>query len=299
LLFIPGIYISYDSYGILIKVIQVITFLLIPLLISSFIENQDSKLSKVNLELAGKNAEFQIVSDKLKIKNEELITFSHVMSHDLKAPLRTIISFSKLLGKSDHYQNEKDSKYLNFINEASISMNTLISDLLIYHQTDSVNDKFQEVDLSQIINDIKSTYQFDVTQGNLKLITGNLPIIYGNVNLIRTLLHNLISNSIKYQPIDKKQHLPTIEFRSASDSSFDIIYVIDNGIGIDKNYRENLFVPFNRFHNNSTYKGTGLGMSICMKVMKNHNGSINIKETSQNGTTFVLTFPKRQPVFIS
>jgi len=108
---------------------------------------------------------------------------------------------------------------------------------------------------------------------------------------LKTLFKNLISNGIKYQPKESSDHIPTIKIWSELGESIDI-FISDNGIGIDDNYSKDIFEPFKRYHNKKDYKGTGLGLSICKSVMEKHSGKIELFKSSNEGTTFKLTFPK-------
>jgi len=112
--------------------------------------------------------------------------------------------------------------------------------------------------------------------------------------LLKTLFSNLITNATKYQPKNKEGHIPIIKIWAKESDQSTEVYISDNGIGIKKDYIPKLFSPFKRFHSNDEYKGTGLGMSICKRVMENHNGQIEVFQTSESGTTFKLTFQYTQ-----
>ena len=292
ILFIPGILMTYSYPETIIKFVQILTFVLITLMMSYFIEHQDAKILKLNKDLKGKYKEKIELTESLKLKNEELIVFSHIMSHDLKAPLRTIKSFSALLRKEVKFENRKNAAYFQFIEESSASMDKLINDILAYYRVGSEEKYFKRVDLNQIFENIKFTYQFDLSQGTLKLNIANLPVIRADENLLNTLFQNLISNSIKFQPKGKEQHKHIIDIKSESNAREDIIYVTDNGIGIEKQFVENIFTPFRRNHNSSEYEGSGLGLSICKRVMDKHHGTITVQDTNEKGTTIALNFPK-------
>jgi len=135
-------------------------------------------------------------------------------------------------------------------------------------------------------------YKYEIINKEVAFEVGKLPEVTGNQQLLRTLFHNLISNAIKYQPKCKPNYIPKISINSSDDSNYHFIIVSDNGIGIKEEYIENLFTPFKRFHTNSEYEGTGLGMSICRKVMQKHGSSIELLETSTNGSKFKLAFKK-------
>ncbi len=297
--FVPGIFITYNNAEIIIKIVQILTLTIIPIIVAGFISEQEKKLQRLNRELENRYKEKEAYAEKLDEKNQELVVFTHIMSHDLKSPIQSINAFSQLLKKK--LKNEKDKiqeiKFLNFIAQSANSMADLIDDLLLYSRIEQNDVGYEEVDLEPIVEKVLSSFQFDIVNHKVEIEIGDLPTIYGNGNILKTVFHNLISNSIKYQPKDNN-HIPKINIWSESNDANNHIFIKDNGIGIDKTYLDNLFTPFKRFHTSSEYKGTGLGMSICKKVMQKHHGDITLVKTSNCGSLFKLSFPKiDKPIF--
>ncbi len=292
--FIPGIIFTYSYPENIIKFVQLFTLTIIPIIISNFVENQDKKLQILNAELEDKYQERRTYAQKIDEKNQELVVFSHIMSHDLKSPLNTIKSFASLLEDNiDKESNlDENKKFLGFISDSAVSMSELINDLLTYSNVETNDYPLEMVDLNNLINRTLSLFQFDLDQKKVELNVTKLHSIKGNDFILGIVFQNLISNSIKYQPKDKKYHHPIINIFSETDDKNVFIYIQDNGIGIEDEYLEDLFVPFRRFHSSSEYKGNGLGMSICQRIIKKHDGKIRLKSTSAQGSVFELSFPK-------
>lgn len=292
LYFIPGSILGYNYPGNLIKIIQFLTLAIIPMIISLFIEKQDARIIALNDSLRDRLAEKETLTKSIKEKNKDLITFSHIMSHDLKTPIRSINAFTQLLKKNNKFEDEKSQEYVKFIEHSTDSMKILIEDLLIYYNVENEAIDFDTVDLQMLMTQIKKSYKFELDNARFKFHVDKLPEITGDKNLLKTLFRNLISNSIKYQPKDKVGHVPTIKVRATEKHDSVSVFIEDNGIGIDEKYAEVLFEPFKRYHNQEDYSGTGLGMSICKRVVEKHDGRIQVLNTSTNGTTIKLEFPK-------
>ncbi len=292
--FIPGIIISYDYPENIIKFAQLFTLTLIPFLVSTFIERQEEKIHKLNKTLEEKYIKKEIYAEKLAEKNQELVVFSQIMSHDLKSPIRTISSFAQLIERDVKKEagNKTHLEYLNYISAAASSMNALIEDLLTYSKVKSSDYTFEIIDLQEVVPQTLPLFQYDIQHKNAKIEMKNLPQILGNAPIIKTVFQNLISNGLKYQPKDLADHQPQITIWAENDQTNHHVFVADNGIGIKQEYLDNLFTPFRRFHTASEYKGTGLGMSICQRIVEKHNGEIEVHETSEKGTTFRISFPK-------
>jgi len=290
--FLPGLLISYQHPEITIKIIQILSLTIIPLIIAAFVEHQDKRILKLIQESKTQLIEEERLSNTLQQKNEELVTFSHIMSHDLKSPLSTIKRFSQLLRKKLNFQNKSQEEYLGFIESSAESMSDLINDLLSYSKIDSNEYVHQIVDFNKVLLEIRSSFQYDLIEGKAEIkIADGLPMIEGHLSLIRMLFQNLISNGLNYQPKDDPEHLPKVHISAKSDETSCLVFIEDNGIGISDRYLQHLFVPFKRYHSDSEYKGTGLGMSICKKIMEKHGGKIEVSKTSSQGTNVKLTFP--------
>lgn len=293
--FIPGV-ISYYNHpsARIIKFVQLATLTAIPMIIASFIEYQDRRVKNLNRELKRKYIEKKTDAHRLDKKNNELVVFSHIMSHDLKSPLSTIKAFTGLLVKDikKEEDNERQIKYLNFILSSADSMTVLINDLLAYSKIETDNYSLEDTDLQNVVEEVLPSFQFDIMDRQVDIEIKKLPIIQGNPNVIKTVFHNLISNSIKYQPKNTANHHPKIVIWSEENEEQYNVFIQDNGIDFKKEHIDDLFTPFKRFHSNKEYKGTGLGMSICRRIMEKHKGSISLQSTSEEGSVFRLTFPK-------
>lgn len=227
---------------------------------------------------------------ELKGKNEEILLFSNMMSHDLKAPLRNIEGFSNLLQNKLTGLDKTDSELLSFIVSGVNSMKKLIDDLLQFSKFSISDYSFKEIDLENLIDKLLFSFNYDIEKCNVEIIKSDLSEVYGHEESLSLVLQNLISNSIKFQPKDEL-HKPKIEIRQKKDLEKDIIIVKDNGIGIDHQKVKEIFLPFKRLHSSSDYEGTGLGMSIVNKVIEKHNAKIEVESERGKGSTFIISLP--------
>jgi len=248
----------------------------------------------LNSNLQQQNQEKEAFLKHNEKKNEELITFSNIMSHDLKAPLRNITAFSGLIQKQveGDINKERLAQFNHFISSSAASMTVLIEDLLLYSRVNLEESKFSNVHLNDLILLVLPAFSYDLNTGNAVINVEELPTINGNKGLLKTVFHNILSNALKYQPKYQPNHKATIDIWSVEEEQQYCIYVQDNGIGIKQDYVDKLFQPFVRFHAASEYSGTGLGMSICVRIMQKHQGHIELDQTDSTGTRFKLTFPK-------
>ena len=228
--------------------------------------------------------------EELKEKNEEMLLFSNMMSHDLKAPLRNIDGFSQLLQKQLTGLNPEELKFFSFISQGVRTLKKLIDDLLQYSRFSANNYAFKAIKVEPLINQLLLNFNYDITNKQVKIVKSNLSTIHGHEESLALVFQNLISNAIKYQP-KEATHIPHIEIKQERVGNENIIFVKDNGIGIDSHKFKEVFMPFKRFHNASEYEGTGLGMSIVSKVIEKHNGKIDIQSTLGKGSTFSISLP--------
>lgn len=256
-----------------------------------YVEQQNKSLSESIDILEMSNLSIEKLNKSLEEKNEEIIGYTYAMNHDLKSPIRNILSFVNLIEDNQGIKGEDNKEYFKYVKNSTQSLNSLVSELLKYSKVSNETLSFNLTPMNEIIDEVLVDFKYDLENNKVKVEIGELPIIYGNETQLKNLFYNLISNGIKYQPKDE-EHIAHLSINSYDDSAYHYIEVSDNGIGIKEEYRDNLFVPFKRFHNNSEYEGTGLGMSICKKVMEKHNGRIELKSSSPKGTTFKLAFKK-------
>jgi PAS domain S-box-containing protein len=226
---------------------------------------------------------------KLKKSNEDLENYTYVVSHDLKAPLRSLRAFSSFL--LDDYEDKLDEEgklYLNRIIEASTRMNNLIEDLLILSR---VGRKFTEeeiLDLNVLLNNIINDFESTLKEKNGKIVVENLPTIKIQKTWISQLFTNLIDNGIKFN----KSEAPRIHITVKQDKSNFIFSVKDNGIGIEKQYQEKVFELFERLHTRDEYDGTGAGLAICKKIVEEFGGKIWVESDVLKGSVFHFTIPR-------
>lgn len=259
-------------------------------------EEAQHNLSKVIVtiiditELKQTQHEQFIMLTELQRINVELDEFVIMASHDLKGPLRKIHSFNQLLRNKLRGQLDEEGKhYLGFILDGSRQMQTMIDNISKLSQIRHVNLSKEIIDLKQVLNDLLNfELAHSLAEKFVKIIIHeNLPVIQGNKSQIRQLFQNLISNAIKFS---QSRSDPIIEITGVDKSTGQIIKIKDNGIGIDKKDHDKIFLPFQRM--NSKFPGTGVGLTICKKIAELHNASINVESAINEGSTFIVSFPK-------
>lgn len=237
-------------------------------------------------------AEREKLIETLISSNEELERFAFVCSHDLQEPLRMIRSFSeKLQGHiaSDLEDDEKGKKYFRFITEGAERAQNLIADILTYSSISNDTQALQSVDIEEFIANINETMTSSHEDSAGKVTYDSLPILHGNQTQLYQLFQNLINNGLKYQRPDAKPH---VHIGVKDDGEFWQFFVQDNGIGMEARHLKKIFDVFQRLHRKSQFAGTGVGLSICKKVVERHGGVLWVESEVGKGSTFYFTLLK-------
>jgi signal transduction histidine kinase/streptogramin lyase len=223
---------------------------------------------------------------ELERKNKELEQFAYVASHDLQEPLRTISSFLDLL-HNQYKENfdEKASKYMTFIMQASNRMKVLITDLLEYSRIGRKKES-ASVDLNQTVKAVLADLNKAISDSGAEITVGELPVIGAYPTEMKQIFQNLIINAIKFR---KKDNTPKIEIGAEKKNDLWQFVVKDNGIGIDPNQSERIFMIFQRLHSRNEYEGSGIGLSHCKKIAELHKGKIWVESAPGDGSRFYFT----------
>jgi PAS domain S-box-containing protein len=251
----------------------------------------DITQSRLDEELIKKSeVSLEIKNRELEQKNKELEQFAFVASHDLQEPLQTTSSFVDLLLKQYNGRlDEKADKYLQYIGQATDRMQVLITDLLDYSKIGS-KERVNQVDCNEVLSEVIHDLDTVIKETGAEIRANILPVVRGCRVEIKQLFQNLAFNAIKFRQKNIPMHL-TISARQEKDSwqfSF-----ADNGIGIAKEHNERIFVIFQRLHNRNHYKGSGIGLSHCKKIVQLHKGRIWLESEIGKGTTFYFTIPQK------
>ena len=248
-----------------------------------------------NLENKVKERTFQLAeaNEALGLKNKELDDFTYIVSHDLKEPLRGVKAFAKLLMEDYSKKVDEEGKeHLRTILDSSSRMTGLIEDLLNLSRIGRIKNIEPDVDLNDILSDVKKNLAYSLEEKNADLKIGaGFPTLTCDRVRIREVFSNLISNAIKYS---KKGTKPIVELGYSDKPGFYEFYVKDNGIGIEKEYYDKVFQIFQRLHAKGEYEGTGAGLTIVKKIIENHGGKIWVASEVGIGSTFYFTLPKSQ-----
>jgi PAS domain S-box-containing protein len=228
--------------------------------------------------------------NELKRSNQELEQFAYMVSHDLQEPLRMVTSFVKLLEK--RYKGQFDSnadEYIYYAVDGAERMQKLITDLLTYSRITSKDEEFELVNLESVLNKSILNLKVSIKENNARITYDELPTIKVDPIQITQLFQNLLGNAIKFR---KDNEEPLIHVKADDNSDEWIFQVIDNGIGVDSQHKDFIFGVFQRLHEINEYPGTGIGLSICKKIIERHKGEIWIESELGEGSKFCFTIPK-------
>jgi light-regulated signal transduction histidine kinase (bacteriophytochrome) len=231
-------------------------------------------------------------NSRLEKTSAELEQFTYIASHDLKSPLRTIISFLGLIQRDISRKSYKDLlPHLDFARNGADQMNQLLQDILNYSKVMGIETAEDSViDLNIILAQVKHMLKETLEKSAGEIISDRLPVIQGNEMMFSILLNHLIENGLKYN----KSSRPRVCISSEIKGAMLILRFEDNGIGVEEQYFDKIFLLFKRLHTNVHYKGTGLGLGLCKKIIENMEGSITISSTINLGTTFTVKLPVKK-----
>lgn len=233
--------------------------------------------------------------EELQRSNAELQQFAYVASHDLQEPLRMVSSYTQLLAEC--YQGQLDAqadKFIAFATEGATRMQQLLEDLLDYSRVSRRPQPFEPINCTTILKDVLTDLAVTMQESSAVVTADSLPTVLGDRTQLRQLLQNLISNAIKF----RREEPPLVHIRAEPQEDFWLFTVRDNGIGIDPQFAERIFVLFQRLHSRQEYPGTGIGLAICKKIVERHGGRIWVESHLGEGSTFYFTLP-RQPQLAS
>ncbi len=223
---------------------------------------------------------------QLNRSNKELEQFAYVASHDLQEPLRMVSSFVQLLG--DRYRDQLDDKaqkYIHYAVDGAARMQILIQELLAFSRVSTRGLEFTEIDSLRILAEAEDNLRTAIEESGARISHDRLPIVSGDKAQLVQVFQNLLGNAIKFC----RDRSPVIHVGATRRGDSWQFAVRDNGIGIDKQYAEKIFVIFQRLHTREEYPGTGIGLALCRRIVERHGGTIWFESEEGSGSTFFFT----------
>lgn len=269
-------------------------------------DQQGSKiLLGINFDITDEhllNIELQERNKELEKSNKELASFNHVASHDLQEPLRKIQTFISRVSDADkEVMSESGKNYITKIESSAKRMRVLIDDLLLFSRTNTTKKEFIKISLNELLDNAESELAEIIEEKKAVIKTSKLPKLSVIPYQIEQLFINLIGNSLKYsRPNVEPEIVISSEKVSSSDypeileqsvSKFHKITFTDNGMGFDPQFKQTIFILFQRLHSKTDYPGTGIGLAICKKIVENHKGHIIADSTIGEGSSFTVFLP--------
>jgi light-regulated signal transduction histidine kinase (bacteriophytochrome) len=229
-------------------------------------------------------------TQELERSNTELEQFAYIASHDLQEPLRMVSSYTQLLGR--RYKDKLDddaNEFIGYAVDGANRMQTLIQDLLTFSRVGKTKQTLKLVDMTQVIKDIILGLKIAIEESNVLIgYSASFPKVMADHSQIQQLFQNLILNAIKYRQ-EGRQCKINIDCQKIDNMwQFSIK---DNGIGIEPEYFERIFVIFKRLHSKEEYSGTGIGLAVCKRIVEGHGGQIWLESEFGSGSTFYFTMP--------
>ncbi len=229
---------------------------------------------------------------ELARSNSDLEQFAYVASHDLQEPLRKVASFCQLLQRRYAGQlDERADQYIEFATDGAKRMQVLINDLLAFSRVGRQGDAMEPVDLDTLVDRAVQNVAGALEESGGTVARGELPTVLGAPALLTTVFQNLLGNSLKFRGAEPPRVRVDAERVTGPKSDRWLLRFSDNGIGIDAEYAERIFVIFQRLHAKSDYPGTGIGLAMCRKIIERHEGEMWLEPRPGPGTTFIVALP--------
>jgi PAS domain S-box-containing protein len=219
--------------------------------------------------------------------NRDLEQFAYVASHDLQEPLRMVTSYTQLLSR--RYKGQLSSEadeFIGFAVDGAVRMQALINALLAYSRVDSRGRPLVVCDLNAVLDHALDNLKLALEESEASIVRGELPRVMGDPIQLMQLLQNLVGNAVKFRAKDRP---PVVTVAAERAGDLWRIRVSDNGIGIDPQYFDRIFVIFQRLHTKEEYPGTGIGLAMCKRIVERHGGTIEVASAPGNGSTFTFT----------
>ena len=250
-------------------------------------EDVDAMRARITAEVDTLSA----TRDELQRSNAELEQFAYVASHDLQEPLRKVASFTQML--QSRYQGQLDERadtYIAFAVDGAKRMQDLINDLLAFSRVGRIKEPATRVDCNALVTHALRVQAEAIEETGARVEVGELPEVVGEGRLLELVFQNLIGNGIKF----RGEEPPRVEVSAQRQDGEWCFSVRDNGIGIDPEYADRIFILFQRLHPRTTYDGTGIGLAMCRKIIEYHGGRIWYQHGTGPGATFNFTLPAIQ-----
>jgi light-regulated signal transduction histidine kinase (bacteriophytochrome) len=234
------------------------------------------------------HASLEARTEDLQRSNSELEQFAYVASHDLQEPLRKVASFCQLLQR--RYAGRLDAKadeYIEHAVDGAKRMQALINDLLAFSRVGRTAQQREPVSLALLLAQAWANLAGEVRRTRATIEQGDLPVVLGEASLLTAVFQNLLSNALKF----RGDQPPRVSVSARRDGRYWLFAISDNGIGIEPEYADRIFVIFQRLHDRASYPGTGIGLAMVKKIIEYHGGRIWLDTEFTSGTRFCFTLP--------
>ena len=228
---------------------------------------------------------------ELKRSNTDLQQFAYVASHDLQEPLRMVASYTQLLEKRYKDKLDTDAKeFIHFAVDGALRMQKLINDLLSYSLVSTRQKPVKPTDCNSVLGQVIANLSLTIEQNNDIITNDDLPTVMADESQMQELFKNLVGNAIKF----RSEHAPRVHVSAKQNGNKWLFSVQDNGLGIDPQFKDKIFLIFQRLHSKEEYPGTGIGLAICKRIVEHHGGKIWFDSDVGKGSTFYFTLPVKR-----